>query len=186
MRIARLSVRLTRLGVLLLCFGGFTPVPALAVDSADQSFLQTSADGHYQNALLLIESRSYKNALTLLRRIQTYYPSFSKLSAVQTRIAVLQEADGSSNVLSHYLGALDKRDSGDIAGALSTLDFILLQYKDSSLHDDALYLKAYVQIMDRYDFDAARVTLSALQQAYPNSSYQDSADYLNAIALEQS
>jgi len=88
-------------------------------------------------------------------------------------------------VLSHYLNALDKRDAGDIDGALSSLDFVVAQYTDSSLHDDALYLKAYVQIMDRYDFDGARRTLVQLEQTHPESSYQDSANYLSAIALEQ-
>ena len=104
---------------------------------------------------------------------------------MQTRIAVLQEADDAGNVLGHYLSALDKRDDSDVDGALSTLDFILAEYQDSSLNDDALYLKAYVQIMDRYDFAAARSTLAKLQQTHPESSYQDSADYLDAIALEQ-
>jgi len=152
---------------------------------AKSDFRLTPASTHYENALQLVESRSYKQALTLLRRIQAYYPEFQKISAVQTRIAVLQEADGQSNVLAHYLSALDKRDAGDVDGALSSLDFILLEYKDSSLHDDALYLKAYVQIMDRYDFDAARRTLVQLETTHPQSSYQDSANYLVAIALEQ-
>jgi len=133
----------------------------------------------------LVESRSFNEALALLRRIQAYYPEFENISAVQTRIAALQEADGAGNELGHYLSALDKRDAGDIDGALSSVDFILFEYQDSSLHDDALYLKAYIQIMDRYDFDAARRTLALLEQTHPESSYQDSANYLVAIALEQ-
>jgi len=157
----------------------------VANDAVQSSFLETPAAQHYDNALSLIESRSYADALALLRRLQAYYPGFEKLSSVQTRIAVLQEADDAGNVLGHYLGALDKRDAGDVEGALSALDFILHQYKDSSLSDDALYLKAYVQIMDRYDFAAARGTLAQLEQMHAESSYQDSADYLDAIALEQ-
>ena len=173
---------LCRLVLCVICTG---LVSVHADESAKSGFLQTPADAHYENALILIESRSYKDSLALLRRIQAYYPGFEKLSAVQTRISVLQEADDAPNVIGHYLSALDKRDAADIEGALSTLDFILVQYKDSSLNDDALYLKAYVQIMDRYDFSAARDTLAQLQQLHPDSSYQDSADYLDAIALEQ-
>lgn len=169
----------------LLCFAGFTGNHAMADDQAKSGFLQTSAAEHYENALALIDSRSYKEALVLLRRLQAYYPGFEKLSSVQTRIAVLQEADDSAHVLGHYLSALDKRDSGDVEGALSALSFILLEYKDSTLHDDALYLKAYVQIMDHYDFAAARTTLAELSQTHGASSYQDSAEYLDAIALEQ-
>lgn len=156
-----------------------------ANDTTRTDFKLTPASTHYENALQLVESRSYDDALALLRRIQAYYPGFENISAVQTRIAALQEADGAGNVLSHYLSALDKRDAGDVDGALSSIDFILAEYQDSSLHDDALYLKAYVQIMDRYDFDAARRTLALLEQTHPESSYQDSANYLNAIALEQ-
>ncbi len=158
---------------------------AYATQNDKASFRETPAAAHYDNALALIESREYTSSLALLRRIQAYYPGFEQLSSVQTRIAVLQEADGADNVLGHYLNALDKRDAGDVDGAVSALDFILQQYKDSSLQDDALYLKAYVQIMDRYDFNAARKTIATLQQTYPDSSYQDSVDYLDAIALEQ-
>jgi len=170
--------------LIILC-GSFTVPHVFANDAGMSGFRDVPAAEHYDNALALIESRSYTEALALLRRLQAYYPGFEKLSSVQTRIAVLQEADDAGNVLGHYLSALDKRDTGDVDGALTALDFILHQYKDSSLNDDALYLKAYVQIMDRYDFAAARLTLAQLQQTYPESSYQDSADYLDAIALEQ-
>jgi len=171
--------------LILLMIAGAGLQPAFAQESAKSVFLQTSVDTHYENALLQIESRAYTEALSVLRRIQAYYPGFEKLSAVQTRIAVLQEAGDAPNVVGHYLSGLDKRDAGDALGALSTLDFILLEYKDSSLHDDAMYLKAYIQIMDRYDFANAQQTLAQLQQLHPESSYQDSVDYLNAIALEQ-
>lgn len=179
------TAKLLRASLLLLsCVASITSV-AYAQDGSKSSFLQTSASAHYDNALLQIDARSFTEALSLLRRIQAYYPGFEKLSEVQTRIAVLQEADDAPDVVGHYLRALNQRDANDVAGALSTLDFILLQYTDSPLHDDAMYLKAYVQIMDRYDFAAARLTLAQLQQLHPDSSYQDSVDYLDAIALEQ-
>jgi len=171
-------------GMLLFGIGAGVSVANIS-EQTKTDFRLTPAITHYENALQLVESRSFDEALGLLRRIQAYYPEFEKISAVQTRIAVLQEADGTSNVLNHYLSALDKRDAGDVDGALSALDFILAEYKDSTLHDDALYLKAYVQIMDRYDFNAARRTLVLLEQTHPESSYQDSANYLVAIALEQ-
>ncbi len=178
-------IRSARAGIFLLCCIGLGVSVAGASEITKSEFKLTPALTHYENALQLVESRSFDEALALLRRIQAYYPEFERISAVQTRIAALQEADDAGNVLSHYLSALDKRDAGDIDGALSSLDFILTQYQESSLHDDALYLKAYVQIMDRYDFDAARRTLIQLEQTHPESSYRDSADYLVAIALEQ-
>ncbi len=158
---------------------------ALANTSVADSFRSTSASDHYAIALSLIDEREYTQALRLLRQIQAYYPGFNKLASVQTRIAVLQEAQDAGNALGHYLNALDKRDAGDVDEALDTLDFMLVQYKDNTLADDTLYLKAYVQIMDRYDFNAARETLALLEQLHPQSSYQDSAAYLQAIALEQ-
>ena len=54
-----------------------------------------------------------------------------------------------------------------------------------TLTDDALYISAYVQVMDRYDFRAARGVLKILEQRFPESAYSDSAHYLDAIALEQ-
>lgn len=149
-------------------------------------FLQTPAAEHFDNAMALVQAQSYADALSLFRRIQAYYPGFEKLSAVQTRIAVLQEARDAPNEIGFYLDALDKRDAGEADAALTVLDTVLTQYPDSTLTDDVLYLKAYVQTMDRYDFNAALQILAQLQQQYPESSYEDSADYLEAIALEQS
>jgi len=184
MKIGFHVARAIRIAV-LACMLVTVSLAAHANSDDKASFLQTPAMVHYDNALGLIQAASYKEALSLLRRLQAYYPGFEKLSAVQTRIAVLQESDDASLEIGHYLDALDKRDAGDANAALSSLDFILQQYPQSSLADDALYLKAYVQIMDRYDFIAAQQTLARLQQTHPESSYQDSADYLNAIALEQ-
>ncbi len=139
----------------------------------------------YTEALSLIDSREFSSALKTLRSIQARYPEYERISSVQTRIAVLHEADDAGNALNHYLSALDKQDSNDIESALSTLDFIIAQYPQSSLRDDAIYLKAYVQIMQRFDFQAARSTLAVLRAEFGESAYTDSADYLDAIALEQ-
>jgi len=178
-------VMAVRVFVLLLCCVASATVLADSNENIKSDFRKTPALTHYEHALQFIESRSFDQALALLRRIHAYYPEFENISAVQTRISVLQEANGAGNELSHYLDALDKRDNEDTDGALSSLELVLREYKNSSLHDDALYLKAYVQIMDRYDFDAARQTLQQLEQTHPSSSYQDSANYLYAIALEQ-
>lgn len=180
------SLPIKRAGmVLLLCLSVSAPMVVQANATDQTSFTQTSASDHYDSALNLIEAQSFKEALALLRRIQANFPGFEKISAVQTRIAVLQESEDASAEIGHYLDALDKRDAGDALGALSALEFILRQYPNSSLADDALYLKAYVQVMDRYDFAAAQATLSVLEARFPESSYQDSAEYLFAISMEQ-
>ena len=146
---------------------------------------EQQAQQAYEKARLFIDSQQYSNALQLLRKINTQYPRFNQLAAVQTRIAVLHEATDAGNALTHYLSALDKRDSGDADAAISSLAFIIQQYAQNSLLDDALYLKAYVEAMDLYDFNQSLATLSVLESRYPDSAYTNSANYLRAINLEQ-
>lgn len=184
MRIGFFPIR--RAGIVLLLCSSFCTLYAAHVNATDETnFSQSSASEQYETALSMIKARSFSEALALLRRIQANFPGFEKISSVQTRIAVLQESQDATAEIGHYLGALDKRDAGDASGAISSLDFILLQYPDSTLADDALYLKAYVQVMDRYDFAGAQATLRVLEQRFPESSYQDSAEYLFAISMEQ-
>lgn len=139
----------------------------------------------YQQALASIEARDYSNALAQLRRLQREYPGFKKLAAAQTRIAVLHESADAGDSLPVFLNALSLRDDGLIEQALAELDVIAKAYPAGALTDDALYISAYLQVMDRYDFAAARVALNTLQQRFPESAYSDSAQYLDAIAMEQ-
>jgi len=145
------------------------------------------ADGSvaYSEALQLIDEKSYPAALAKLRRLQREHPGFEKLSAVQTRIAVLQESADAKDSLPVFLSALNLRDEGDVAGALVALDSIAQKDPAGALTDDALYITAYLLIMDRYEFAAAREALETLEQRFPESAYTDSAQYLNAIAMEQ-
>ncbi|MFK8080835.1 MAG: M12 family metallo-peptidase [Granulosicoccus sp.] len=144
-----------------------------------------SADEQYEKALATIESGDYGSALAQLRRLQRDYPGFSKLAAAQTRIAVLQESADAGESLPVFLNALSLRDEGRIQEALAELQLIADAYPAGTLTDDALYITAYLQVMDRYDFAAARVSLQTLQQRFPESAYSDSAQYLDAIAMEQ-
>ncbi|CAN0494892.1 unnamed protein product, partial [Hapterophycus canaliculatus] len=105
--------------------------------------------------------------------------------AAQTRIAVLHESADAGDSLPVFLNALSLRDDGRIEQALAELDVIAKAYPAGALTDDALYISAYLQVMDRYDFAAARVALNTLQQRFPESAYSDSAQYLDAIAMEQ-
>ncbi|MFK8079235.1 MAG: M12 family metallo-peptidase [Granulosicoccus sp.] len=142
-------------------------------------------DQLYDQALASIEAGDYSSALGQLRRLQKEYPRFKKLSAVQTRIAVLQESADAGDSLPVFLNALTLRDNGRIQEALAELAVIADAYPAGSLTDDALYISAYLQVMDRYDFSAARLALKTLQQRFPESAYSDSAQYLDAIAMEQ-
>ncbi|MFK7893700.1 MAG: M12 family metallo-peptidase [Granulosicoccus sp.] len=143
------------------------------------------ADQWYEQSLQLIEQKQYRQALSSLRKLQRAHPSFRQMSAVQTRIAVLQESHDAGGSLAVFLRALALRDKGRIDSALAELASIADAYPVGSLTDDALYISAYLHVMDRYDFAAARQALAKLSARFPESAYTDSARYLDAIALEQ-
>jgi len=147
--------------------------------------VQASGKLQYAQALASIDAREYSNALAQLRRLQRDYPGFEQLPAAQTRIAVLQESADAGDSLPVFLNALTLRDNGRIQEALAELDVIAKAFPAGALTDDALYISAYLQVMDRYDFSAARVALRTLEQRFPESAYSDSAQYLDAIAMEQ-
>jgi len=146
---------------------------------------ETEADGIYAQALEQMEAQLYSDARANLRKIQGQYPSYSKISGVQTRMAVLQESADAGESLRVFLTALNLRDQGDMDAALVSLGTIAAADPAGTLTDDALYIMAYLQVMDRYDFEAARESLRTLEERFPESAYTDSAQYLEAIALEQ-
>lgn len=171
---------LRSLQVLALC------LLALPLQAAGQSASSaTAAQSAYAAALQQIEQEEYPAALASLRLLQRRYPGFEQMAAVQTRIAVLQESADAGLSLAVFLRALTLRESGDIVGALQALNVIASADPAGTLTDDALYVTAYLQVMDRYDFKAARVALQTLEARFPESAYSDSAHYLDAIALEQ-
>ena len=159
-------------------------LPVANAASVDQA-REAAAEIQYQSALTSIETERYTDALKVLRRLQVQYPAYSRMAAVQTRIAVLQEARDAGDALSMFLSALDMRDAGKTSEAMRALDWIASEHPVSVLADDALYVTAYLLVMDRYDFAMARTVLAELRTRFPDSAYRDSADYLDAIALEQ-
>lgn len=144
-----------------------------------------AADTVYARALEQIEQARYSQALASLRKLQKQHPRFKHMAAVQTRIAVLQESADAGDSLAVFLRALSLRDAGSIEEALVELQTIADADPAGTLTDDALYITAYLLVMDRYDFATARDALQTLDQRFPESAYTDSAQYLDAIALEQ-
>jgi len=160
-------------------------VGAPGFDAAVLPMEEDAAERDYAAALALVEAGSYRAALAALRRVQVDHPRFSRLSAVQTRIAVLHEAPDAGEALPTFLGALAARDAGHLDEALRALDALVDKHADSVLLDDALYLGAYLSIMDGYDFPDARRRLDRLEANVPDSAYADSALYLSGIVHEQ-
>ncbi len=175
----RLHSCLTRLVLgLFLAAGLLQAAPVVANEQA--------ASVAYQNAKANISLGQFKQALQELRYLQRQYPNFSNIAGVKTRIAVLHEADIAGSELLTFLYALDERDAGNPDKALEYLRDLVIEAPSSSLVDDAIYLMAYVHLMERFDYDTARAHIAELKQRAPDTAYLDAADYLNAIAHEQS
>ena len=168
--------------VLCLCAGALFASVSAAQSRSESEF---KAEALYTLALQQIESEQYVDALVSLRKVQARYPSYTKIAGVQTRAAVLQESSDAGASLSVFLSALTLRDNGDMDTALVKLGAIASADPAGALTDDALYIMAYLQVMDRYDFAKARDSLRTLEERFPESAYTDSAQYLEAIALEQ-
>lgn len=166
---------------LLLPVSPLPQVLAVEVGGVDGN----AASQLYAEAGRLVKAGDYTEALAAYRRLLSDFPYFERMPAVQTRIAVLIESRDAGPALSPFIDALESRDLGAVDQAIEQLDDVVSNFPDSTLVDDALYLKAYFAVMNRYDFAAARETLLELGQLHPDTAYRDSAVYLDAIALEQ-
>ena len=160
-------------------------VALLALGIISSTQLQADAQSLYEQALDSIAASQYPQALRQLRRLQRDYPSFKNIAAAQTRMAVLQESADAGESLPVFLNALTLRDEGQLDDALAALAVIAEADPAGALTDDALYITAYLDVMERYDFAAARLALQSLNERFPASAYTDSAQYLDAIAMEQ-
>jgi len=147
---------------------------------------ESDAEAAYRSAIQSANSGQFKQALQALRKLQHQYPSYSNIVAVKTRIAVLHEADFAGTELITFLNALDARDAGDVDTALQLLRELVTENPSSPLVDDAIYLMAYVHLMERFDYDTVRAHLTELRQRVPETPYRDAAAYLTAISFEQS
>lgn len=130
----------------------------------------------------------YKGAALAYRNYLASRPEKSAESRhVRLKLPVLQEASvyGAGPELDLYLSALNARAAGDIQGALSLLQRIPVDYPGNNLIDDALYLIAYITMMDNFNFELAHNQLQALRYSHPQSRYYDTALYSEAIAQEQ-
>lgn len=55
-------------------------------------------------------------------------------------------------------------------------------HSDSYIADDAAYLSAYIELMDKKNYAAAERKMKALRTKYPDSTYYDTALYSEALA----
>lgn len=132
--------------------------------------------GDYANA-----AESYRNYL-----LQPAPKSAARRHA-RLKLPVLQEAAkyGAGPEMQQYLAAMNTRAAGDAKQADAILAELIENYAGSSLSDDASYLRAYIALMDHYDYQRASELLQDLRATYPDSRYIDTALFAEAISFEQ-
>ncbi len=146
------------------------------LDTLYQSGLDYERAGQYEQAL-----ERYKSFLNEADKADENY------DRVKYKLPVLKEASDkpASEDIELYLSALDARSEGDSDDALLALDSLIEAFPDSHLLDDALYLRAYIYTMDRFEFELAQQSLAQLRRRVPDSAYTDASFYMDAIVLEQ-
>ncbi len=129
----------------------------------------------------------FQHAVVLYKQFLKDNPGSTLKTLVMNRISVLQEATrlGAHEALDLYLEAMDAREARQFDVAIAALEKISIDFADSYLSDDALYLRAYIAMMDDYKFDKAGELFGQLRSQYPDSTYIDTALYSEAISLEQ-
>ena len=102
------------------------------------------------------------------------------------KLPIIQEASvyGAGDDFALYLEAMNAREEGELERATNALDTLLLLHADSYIADDALYLKAYIDLMDRGAHADALRSLQTLRTRYPDTTYYDTALYAEALAQQ--
>lgn len=100
---------------------------------------------------------------------------------------VLKEASvyGEGDDFDLYLQAMNSRESGDYERAFADLDTIEILHGNSYLADDAAYLRAYINLIDKKDYRAAEKSMKKLRSDYPDTNYYDTALYAEGMAHQE-
>ena len=141
-----------------------------------------------EQAVAYEQATDYVNAAeAYLEYLQLPEPQSAARRHARLKLPVLQEAVryGAAPGIEVYLSALDARANGDPLQADRLLTELTESYTDSALVDDAWYLRAYIALMDNYDYLTAIELLEHLRVNYPQSRYIDTALFAEAIAHEQ-
>ena len=128
----------------------------------------------------------YQGSLDAYEEYVTNRPATVNKRRAAIKLPVIREAEryGADEDFSLYLAAMNAREEGELDAATNALDTLLLLHAESYLADDALYLKGYIDLMDRGDHAAALQSLQRLRRAYPDTTYYDTALYGEALAQQ--
>ncbi len=134
------------------------------------------------------QSADYASAAGIYREyLLTQQPQSAAQRHARLKLPVLEEATkyGAGPEVKLYLQAMDARADANPQRADSLLTELIESYAGSALADDSWYLKAYISLMDNYDYQTAVERLQYLQVNYPESRYIDTALFAEAISHEQ-
>ena len=107
-----------------------------------------------------------------------------KKTHAMLKLSVFEEAQryGVDGVFEDFLGAINLRESGDWSAATEALEELLNRAVGHYLEDDILYLRAYILLTDIRHYSLADQLMGELIEAFPESTYADSALYSRGIA----
>ncbi|HBR96240.1 MAG TPA: hypothetical protein DD979_02535 [Gammaproteobacteria bacterium] len=145
------------------------------------------AEQSYYEARKLERVREYDKSLAKYQDYIATQPETPNKQRASVRVPVLTESSrqGDSGVMHHYTRALAFRDIGRSEDAIQDLDTLLDQDDAGYMADDALYLKGYIYLADLKAYQDAYDTMLELRFRFPESSYYDTALYVEAIAQQE-
>lgn len=147
-----------------------------------------SSNALLEQAIAYEQAADYANAAAMYREyLLLPAPQSATRRHARLKLPVLQEAAryGAGPEMQIYLSAMDARAAANPQEADTLLSQLIENYAGSALSDDALYLRAYIALMDNYDYYTATGLLESLRYNYPESRYVDTALFAEAISHEQ-
>ncbi len=175
----RAVTRLFSCSALLLSLASYNSIAV--AQNAEPNTLLTQAQASEQASDYATAAAMYREYLSLPE------PQSATRRHARLKLPVLQEAAryGAGPEMQVYLSAMNARAAGDPNQADALLSELIESYAGSALADDAWYLKAYIALMDNYDYQTATERLQYLRFNFPESRYVDTALFAEAISHEQ-
>ena len=133
----------------------------------------------------LLDDGDFVTARSTFENYLSNDPVTSNKRRAAIRVPVINEAqsyDANKEELGSYLDALRLRDEREYGQAIEQIDTLTTLEPESYLSDDAIYLKAYIQLIDLDQPQDALISINELHERYPDTSYYDTSLYSEAIA----
>ena len=151
----------------------------------------TAADNqheqNYYKAVDLEKSGDFDQSLATYDKYIQGKPATKNKHIAAIKAPVLKEASlyGDGADFDLYLNAMNARNAGDLDRAVADLDTLELLHNESYLADDAAYMRAYIDLIDKKDYAAAEKSMKQLRADYPDSNYYDTALYSEGLAHQE-